>query len=878
MLKKVYILVILFVVGFFLFDASLAFAADRYWVAGTGNWNDATNHWSASSGGAPGIGNLPTASDNCIFDTNSNTTDTGYAVTVNASATCLDFTMDGPGSGANITWAGSSALAIYGSMNLIGGSADITRSYTGTISFNATSGVKTVDTNGVSLNSNISFNGVGGSWQLLDSLNIGNKAITLGNGSLDTNSQTVIASSSTGGLVSTGTIVRSLTLGASTVQLGAGCVNFTDSTNLTLNAGTSTINCNAVTSFRGGGNTFYDVNLTSSSGSGIIPIIGANTFNNLTLNGSSNNTFGFSLGSDQVVNGIFTANGDSSIVRILVKSDTLGTPRTITAASATGSNVDFQDITGAGVASWDLSAITGDSGDAGGNIGITFTTADTQYWIGDTGNWSDSTKWSLASGGGNTGRVPLPQDDVVFDANSFSSTSQTVTIDMYRLGKNITFAGDGSGAVLNTPTVDAVSDTNIYGSLTLVSDMIVSANQTINLESRSLSTLTSAGHTILSGININAFSGTYTLGDAFNVGATRVLTLNYGTFDANDYDVNVGNFSSSNTNTRTLNMGSGVWNLTGIDTVWDLGSTTNLTLNEETSTLKITDTSGSAKSFTSESGQTYYNFWIDSGMSTADFYVDGSNTFNDFKDTGTVAHNIFFSNGTTQTVNTFTVSGTPGNLITLNSGNDLDTFALVKSGGGTISSDYLNIQHSVATPADTWYAGLNSIDNQLVAEVGSGWIFTAPPAIEETSNRSSSGSARRVVRQETIPIFIPTPNTLNVTLECLPGHKFSNITGLPCSNNVEVNTPNTPQNEDSNKFIFTKNLWAKMIDPDVKELQKYLNTHGFPVALSGLGSSGYETNLFGNLTIVALKKFQIANNLTSDGIFGPITRGVINAN
>ena len=871
MFKRAYILGIFFAVGFFLFNSSVALAADRYWVAGTGNWNDATNHWAATSGGSPGIGNLPSSTDNCIFDTNSNTTDTGYTVTVNVSALCLDFTMDGPGSGANITWAGSSALAIYGSMNLIGGSADITRSYTGTISFSATSGIKTVDTNGVSLNSNISFNGVGGSWQLLDSLNISNKAITLGNGSLDTNGQSVIATSSSGGLVSTGTIVRSLTLGASTIQLGSGCVNFTDSTNLTLDAGTSTITCNAVTSFRGGGNTFYDVNLTSSSGSGVSPITGANTFNNLTLNGSSNNTFGFSLGANQIVNGIFTANGNSSIIRLLVQSDTFGTPRTITAASATGSNVDFQDITGAGGASWDLSAITGDSGDAGGNTGITFTTADTQYWIGNTGSWSDSTKWSLTSGGGNTGRVPLPQDDVVFDANSFLSTSQTVTIDMYRLGKNITFVGDGSGAVLNTPTVDAVSDTNIYGSLTLASDMIVSASQTIDLESRSASTLTTAGHTIPSAFNINAFGGSYTLGDALTVGSTRVLTLNYGTFDANDYNVNVGNFSSSNSNTRTLNMGSGVWNLTGVDTVWDLGTTTNLTLNEETSTIKITDTSGSTKSFTSESGQTYYNFWSDGGMSTADLYIDGSNTFNDFKDTGTVAHNIFFSNGTTQTVNTFTVSGTLGNLITLNSADGNNTFALVKSGGGTISSDYLDIQHSVATPADTWYAGLNSIDNQLVAEAGSGWIFTGVPAEEITHSSSGSRPKTKVnTPVNDLPVPIPGPSTPNAPVDCLSGHKFSSLSGQPCP--VSINVPNTQI------FVFLNNLSSGITHPDVKELQKYLNTHGYPVAPTGAGSLGNETNKFGKLTREALIKFQFAKGIIpSVGFFGPVTRGVVNS-
>lgn len=78
--------------------------------------------------------------------------------------------------------------------------------------------------------------------------------------------------------------------------------------------------------------------------------------------------------------------------------------------------------------------------------------------------------------------------------------------------------------------------------------------------------------------------------------------------------------------------------------------------------------------------------------------------------------------GTTQTVTTFTVSGTAGNLITINS-TTTATHALTKSGGGTITCNYLSVQHSVATPSNTWYA-LNSTNNQGVATAGSGWLFS----------------------------------------------------------------------------------------------------------------------------------------------------------
>ncbi len=79
-------------------------------------------------------------------------------------------------------------------------------------------------------------------------------------------------------------------------------------------------------------------------------------------------------------------------------------------------------------------------------------------------------------------------------------------------------------------------------------------------------------------------------------------------------------------------------------------------------------------------------------------------------------------------------------------------------------------------------------------------------------------------------------------------------------------------------FQFTKDLNLGMKDSEVKELQKFLNTHGFPVATTGVGSSGQETNYFGVLTQAALAKFQADKGITpSVGYFGIKTRTIINA-
>lgn len=78
-------------------------------------------------------------------------------------------------------------------------------------------------------------------------------------------------------------------------------------------------------------------------------------------------------------------------------------------------------------------------------------------------------------------------------------------------------------------------------------------------------------------------------------------------------------------------------------------------------------------------------------------------------------------------------------------------------------------------------------------------------------------------------------------------------------------------------IIFNTNLSVGNTSDDVKNLQVYLNTHGYTVAVTGAGSPGLETALFGPATKAALIKFQKANNIIpATGDFGPRTRALIN--
>ena len=190
--------------------------ADRYWVGGTGTWDTiSTTNWSASSGGASGA-SVPTASDSVIFDQSST-----YTVTLTGALTCLNFTV----SAGTVTFSSTGTLAISGLLSLV--SATVW-SATGTITFAATSGTNTITTNGVSISAPITFDGVGGTFQLGSALTLGStRTCTLTNGTLDLVSYTL----TTGLFSSSNSNTRVLAFGTGKIVLtGASGTVWTNST------------------------------------------------------------------------------------------------------------------------------------------------------------------------------------------------------------------------------------------------------------------------------------------------------------------------------------------------------------------------------------------------------------------------------------------------------------------------------------------------------------------------------------------------------------------------------------------------------------------------------------------------------------------------
>lgn len=71
---------------------------------------------------------------------------------------------------------------------------------------------------------------------------------------------------------------------------------------------------------------------------------------------------------------------------------------------------------------------------------------------------------------------------------------------------------------------------------------------------------------------------------------------------------------------------------------------------------------------------------------------------------------------------------------------------------------------------------------------------------------------------------------------------------------------------------FTKDLDLEVVGEEVRCLQKYLNSAGFVISSSGVGSPGRETTQFKDLTKKAVIKWQTANGLPASGFFGPLSQ------
>jgi fibronectin-binding autotransporter adhesin len=661
-----------------------------YWnLSGAQNWS--ANAWATTSTGTPSTDNFPLPQDTATFTNAGSVTGT---ITLDSAITYLG-SIDCSTRTNAFTLSMANTYSIYG--NFTAGSG-ITVSGGG-VNHNFSGGTtQTITSAGKTFTISITIDTYGGTVQLADALNIGTSTLTVTNGTFDTKGYAVTA----GILSSNNSNVRAISLGASTLTLNGitDVITFTTNTNLTFNAGTSTINAGPDSGGNwkvincGSGVAFYDMRIEGSFGTPS-EVRGTNTFRNLTIvSRATNATYPVAFYANQTITGTLTCSGASAIRRIFLRSDTIGTQRTITAAAISATDCDFRDINLAGVAS---GASPTRAGNCGGNSGITFPGAKTVYWnLAGAQNWS-ATGWATSSGGSPAvNNFPLAQDTAVFD--NTGSVTGTITIDSaWNIG---TFDASGrtSAMTLTTSTNNPV----VYGDWKFGTGVTSSSTTgTINFSKNGTQTITSNGVQFGCPVTVNHPSGTVQLADALSLDSARTLTLTRGTFDAVTYNVTVGLFTVTSA-ASTLRMGSGTWTLSGTGTVWDLGSGPILFVG--TSNIVLSNTSTSARTF--NGGNRYYNkLTIGGTTGTSTTTILNSNIFGELASTKTVAHTIDFG-GNANTFGKWSVTGTAGNVVTI-----IGTSTSSQIVGPAVTGvDYLAMGTwgiSTTSPGE-FYAGANS--------------------------------------------------------------------------------------------------------------------------------------------------------------------------
>ena len=621
---------------------------------------------------------------------------TSIAIALTGTVTCAGLFVGGM---APITVTGTSGtLNIAGNLDIATGTV-----WTATVPLVFSSSAQ-ITTNGVSLTNSLTFDAVGATFELLSALTT-TSTITLTRGTFTTNNYNVTCTA----FSSSGSAVRTINFGSSTVALSNATTpcNFTVATNLTFNAGTSQIYLSATSAtFQGGSQTFYNVTFTNGAYTAFT-VVGNNSFNNLSF--PAKTAVGLStviMNGGQFISGTFSVGTPpNATYRTMITSETMGNQRILTCASISAlSDIDFRDIGITGAAS----PLSGTRfGDCKGNSGITFPAAKTVYFRKAlAGNWGDSTVWSLTNGGAiDATAFPLAQDTAVFPSSPtpYPSSGVTVTVNAnYNIGTI-----DMSDRTTNTMTLATGTTTpTIYGNWINGTGTTISGIGNMTFARRGSQTITSAGKTFTQPFTINTPGGSVTLQDALALSiSSTALVITAGTFDAATYNVTLSGASSvvasSNSNTRTIAIGSGTWTIAGSGISWNCSNAANLTV---TGTGTINLTSGSAKSFLGGGIQTYPT--LNHG-GTGSLTLTGSNKFANI--TNTAVSPVVFTGGTTTEFTAFNLNGT--------------------STAARLSITSTTATKAILKKPSTWLMGAGSLDSGN----NTGLTFTAGGGIDYLS-------------------------------------------------------------------------------------------------------------------------------------------------
>lgn len=554
-------------------------SAEYYWIGGSGDWSD-ISHWVTTSGGTTQHNVVPSPDDRVIFDANSFTAPGQVVTASNQIIYCQDMIWQDATNNPRFVGPENFILNIYGSILL---TPDMTFDFLGDVNFLASSTEHRIDMAGHTLRRVVTFAGFGGSWTLVSPLAM-DSLLIFNDGTLNTADQDISCQH----LQIQAINAVMLNLGASRVTVSG--ILYPDPRypwlmvapvdiypqGLTTDAANSTLELSAASPYIFA-HGFGEINLgnllfSNTNGNGLIfseegtslRFQGVELRNDTEIKGGSAHQLGtLTLGLGK--NFIFQSNATyeiddinalgTCVAPIQILSNEPGGAVTFV-CNATGIFLDFvslRDIHGTGGASF----LAENSADLGNNVGwnIMPKANNELYWVGGTGDWYDPAHWSFTSGGAGGACVPTAGDDVFFDANSFTATDQTVSINIENAYCR---SMDWTGATGN-PILAGVLEhkIRIFGSLTFIPNMQLVFEGDFYFESSNAgNTITTAGKTLLSDAFFNG-SGGWVLQDDFE--AQTDITLQQGSLNTNDQMVTCQIFNGNFGSQRELLLGESLF-------------------------------------------------------------------------------------------------------------------------------------------------------------------------------------------------------------------------------------------------------------------------------------------------------------------------------
>ncbi|TXC81599.1 LamG-like jellyroll fold domain-containing protein, partial [Luteibaculum oceani] len=265
---------------------------------------------------------------------------------------------------------------------------------------------------------------------------------------------------------------------------------------------------------------------------------------------NEDNSFGNFAGAGQATR-LFIGSGKTQTVEDFTLLGTGGAPAFLQSTTAGSQGtlykedglicMDFiwlKDINADGTATFNAGA---SSQDLGNNTGWNFQSCDGYYWVGGSGDWSDTTHWANSSGGTQKHLVPPSKfDNVYFDANSFSSANQVVNIDV--VAPEV-FDMDWLSAFYHPTFKMNGKAIDIHGSLTLTASMTIDSTfKWVFKGTTGEHKINAAGHDLqiahFEGPGGISPAGTWNLTNRFD--ASNQMLIKRGFFNSDDFDLGLG--------------------------------------------------------------------------------------------------------------------------------------------------------------------------------------------------------------------------------------------------------------------------------------------------------------------------------------------------